>query len=439
MTAASVSAGTYVLSEAGPAGYTASAWSCTGGGTLTGSSLVLTPGVSATCTIENDDQPATLTLEKTVINDDGGTAVATDWTLGADGPTPIEGVMGDPAVTGAAVDAGTYVLSEAGPAGYTASAWECDAGTLTGSSLVLTPGVSATCTIENDDQPASLTLVKTVINDNGGTAVATDWALTATGPTSITGATGTAPVTGAAVDAGTYVLSEAGPAGYSAGAWECDAGTLTGASLVLTPGVSATCTIENDDQPATLTLEKTVDNGTTGTAVATDWTLSATGPVTISGPSGDPAVTAAPVEVGAYALAESGGPAGYTASDWTCTAAVGEEEPPAALDVVDGSVSLTEGLVATCTIVNTAVPPTPPTTAPPTTAVPPTTAPASGQAAPPVCPAVITPLQSAEDDCPPLPFTGLEVARFAAVAAALIGVGAAFVAVRRRRRAHAQG
>ena len=84
---------------------------------------------------------------------------------------------------------------------------------MTGSSLVLTPGVSATCTIDNDDQPASLTLVKTVTNDHGGTAAPGAWTLTATGPTTITGATGTAPVTGAAVNAGTYVLSEAGPDG----------------------------------------------------------------------------------------------------------------------------------------------------------------------------------------------------------------------------------
>ena len=75
---------------------------------------MLTPGVTATCTIDNDDQPATLTLVKTVINDNGGTAVPTDWTLAADGPTPIAGATGDPAVTGAAVDAGTYTLSESG-------------------------------------------------------------------------------------------------------------------------------------------------------------------------------------------------------------------------------------------------------------------------------------------------------------------------------------
>ena len=265
VTAAAVSAGTYVLSEAGPAGYTASAWSCTGGGTLTGSSLVLTPGVSATCTIDNNDQPASLTLVKTVTNDSGGTAAPAAWTLTATGPTTITGATGTAPVTAASVSAGTYVLSEAGPAGYTASAWSCTGGgTLTGSSLVLTPGVSATCTIDNNDQPASLTLVKTVTNDNGGTAAPAAWTLTATGPTTITGATGTAPVTAASVSAGTYVLSERPVRRATRRArGSCDAGTLTGSSLVLHAGVSATCTIDNDDQPASLTLEKTVDRTTT--------------------------------------------------------------------------------------------------------------------------------------------------------------------------------
>ena len=54
------------------------------------------------------------------------------------------------------------------------------------------PRRHATCTITNDDQPATLTLVKTVTNDNGGTAVPTDWTLTATGPTPISGTTGSA-------------------------------------------------------------------------------------------------------------------------------------------------------------------------------------------------------------------------------------------------------
>ena len=107
--------------------------------------------------------------------------------------------------------------------------------------------------------------MKTVTNDNGGTAAVGAWTLTATGPTTITGITGAPAVTNAPVNTGTYTLSETGPAGYAAGNWSCTAGTLTGSSLVLPlNSVSATCTINNDDQPATLTLVKVVNNGTTG-------------------------------------------------------------------------------------------------------------------------------------------------------------------------------
>ena len=57
-------------------------------------------------------------------------------------------------------------------------------------SVTLALGESATCTITNDDIPAQLTLVKEVVNDDGGTAAATDWTLTATGPTPGVGSDG---------------------------------------------------------------------------------------------------------------------------------------------------------------------------------------------------------------------------------------------------------
>src|SRR4029077_1463863 len=136
---------------------------------------------------------------------------------------------------------------------------------------------------------SQLTLVKTVTNDNGGTATPTQWTLAAAGPTPISGVTGSTTVTNASVNAGTYTLSESGgPDGYTAGDWSCDAGTLTGASLVLPNGVAATCTIDNDDQAATLTLLKAVTNDNGGTALPTDWTLTATGPTAgVTGPSGN--------------------------------------------------------------------------------------------------------------------------------------------------------
>jgi hypothetical protein len=77
------------------------------------------------------------------------------------------------------VDAGAYSVDESiGPGGYVKSfSSEC--------SGVLPPGGSAVCTITNDDTPGPiLTVIKHVVNDNGGTAVASDWTMdiTATNP-----------------------------------------------------------------------------------------------------------------------------------------------------------------------------------------------------------------------------------------------------------------
>ena len=93
-----VNAGNYALSEsAGPAGYTPSAWSCTGG-TLTGSSVAVPIGGDVTCTITNTAKQPTLRLIKEVDNGNtGGTATPTDWDVAADGPTAIDPVPATPA------------------------------------------------------------------------------------------------------------------------------------------------------------------------------------------------------------------------------------------------------------------------------------------------------------------------------------------------------
>ena len=304
-------------------------------------------GGSATCTINNVDQPAQLTLVKTVTNNNGGTAVPTDWTLAAAGPTPISGTTGSVAVTNAPVSAGTYTLSESGgPAGYASAGWTCStSGSTVVTSVTVPVGGSATCTINNVDQPAQLTLIKTVTNNNGGTAVPTDWTLAAAGPTPISGTTGSVAVTNAPVSAGTYTLSESGgPAGYASAGWTCSTSGSTVVTSVTVPvGGSATCTINNVDQPAQLTLIKTVTNNNGGTAVPTDWTLAAAGPTPISGTTGSVAVTNAPVSAGTYTLSESGGPAGYASAGWTCSTSG---------STVVTSVTVPVGGSATCTINN---------------------------------------------------------------------------------------
>ncbi|MEI2429554.1 hypothetical protein RDV84_21280 [Lysobacter yananisis] len=349
VTNATVGAGTYTLSESGgPAGYTASAYSCSidGGAAVSGNSLTLANGQNAVCTITNDDAPANLTLRKTVVNNNGGTAAATAWTLNAAGPTPISGTHGSAAVTNAAVGAGTYTLSETGPAGYNPSAWVCTNGvTVTGGNqITLANGATTDCTITNDDRQAQLTLLKRVINDNGGTRLASAWTLRATGPTAVSG---TPPVLLRPVNAGTYTLSETGPGGYAASAWTCTNGvTVTGGNqITLPPGGATSCQITNDDRPATLTLQKIVVNDNGGTAVATAWTLNAAGPTPISGAHGAAAVTGAAVNAGTYALSESGGPADYTASAYSCSIDGGAA-------VSGDSLTLANGQSAVCTVTN---------------------------------------------------------------------------------------
>ena len=339
--------GTYTLTESGPAGYDASDWSCTGAAATTASSVTIALGNNAVCMLTNTARQPQLTLVKTVVNDNGGTAEATDWTLSADGPTPISGTVGNPTVTNAAVEIGSYDLAESGgPAGYTAGNWTCTGATLTGSTVAIALGDDATCTITNNDQPAQLTLVKNVDNPDGsgGAAAPADWTLTADGPTTITGTSGSDPVTDATVDGGDYTLTEAdGPAGYTAANWTCTGATVNGAAVTVPNGGDVTCTITNTAQQAHLTLVKTVTNDNGGTAVPTDWTLTADGPTTgITGPVGDPAVTDTPVAAGDYQLTEAGGPAGYTASAWSCTGAT----------VTGATVAIALGDDATCTIHN---------------------------------------------------------------------------------------
>jgi hypothetical protein len=94
---------------------------------------------------------------------------------------------------------------------------------------------------------------------------------------------------------------------------------------------------------ATLTLVKVVSGGT---AVASDFTLLATGPSNVSGPSGSLNVTGFTVTPGIYTLSETGGPSGYTAGTYSCV--VNNNAP-----VVGNTLTLVDGDSATCTITNT--------------------------------------------------------------------------------------
>ncbi len=375
-----VADGGYGLGETGPDGYTLSNLACatsTGapiaGVSVTNPRVQLAPGSDVTCTFTNTDRPARLTLVKSVQNGTtGGIAVPSNWTLtatpnGIPGQGTVSGVSGSSSVTNRQVFAGSYTLSESGPAGYTPGDWSCPGFSVTGSVVTVPSGGTVTCTITNTAQAPRLTLVKQVSNGTtGGPGVPADWTLTAAGPVTITGKTGDAAVTQAVVQVGRYDLGEASDQeGYDLGELYCvdAAGNrisgVTPGNPEVTLGLAddVTCTFINVANPPLLTLVKVVDDGTTGgTAVPTDWTLTAAGPLTISGESGAPAVTQRVVPVGAYALSEADGPTGYVLADLTCTDEAGN--PIAGVSVTSPTVTVALDQRVTCTFTNKPTPPT---------------------------------------------------------------------------------
>ncbi len=351
--------GSFSVTESALSGWSNTALTCTATGTgssatpnLANRSVAITigsaGGAAIDCIYTNTLQQAHLTLVKTLTKDNGGTAAVTDWTLSASGATPISGATGSASVTNAAVNSGTYTLSEnGGPTGYTGGTYSCvkNAGApVSANSVTLAAGDNATCTINNNDNAPSLTLNKIVVNNNGGTASESAWTLTATGPTTIfgPGASGSADVvSGPTFSAGTYALSEsAGPSGYAPSAWTCTGGTQNGSSITLALGQTVSCSITNDDIGPTLKLTKTVTNDNGGTNVPHDWTLTATGTNGFSDAGDSTTFHAVNAGVG-YSLSEST-IAGYTAGAWNCTAGT-----------LNGStVTLSLGQNATCTINN---------------------------------------------------------------------------------------
>src|SRR5205823_2599311 len=133
-------------------------------------------GQTKTCTVTNDDQAATLIVIKHVINDNGGTAVASDFTLDSGGTndTPDNFPGAESPGTNVTLDAGYYNVSLPGAPPYTNFSATCRPGTLAN-------GQTKTCTVTNDDNAATLIVIKHVINDNGGTAAAGDFTMNVTG------------------------------------------------------------------------------------------------------------------------------------------------------------------------------------------------------------------------------------------------------------------
>lgn len=327
VTNATVNSGTYTLSESGPTGYTGSTYSCinNGGVAVVSNSIALAAGDNATCTINNNDNAPHLIVIKHVINDNGGTKAAGDFTTTITGVTtavPTAAGVESPGVDNVLTTVGSYSVDEGVHTGYTKTL-------STGCSGTIALGETKTCTITNDDIAPTLKLVKVVTNNNGGNKNPVDWTLTATGTNGFSDLGNS--TTFHAVNAGVgYVLSESTVPGYDAGSWSCDVGNLSGSTVTLSLTQNATCTITNDDQAAHIIIIKQVTNDNGGTKVAGDFSGTISG-VTVSGGNAwtgtaTPGVNKTLTTVGIYTVAENADSTYATtySADCTGTIALGE-------------------------------------------------------------------------------------------------------------------
>ena len=306
--------------------------------------LTIQSGLETVCTF-NDSlrrRDGALIVKKLVINNDGGTKVATDFSFSVnvgtataflqDGGDPLKGL------NNLTVDEGTYSVVEPSVAGYTTSYDNC-------TDVFVPDGGSATCTITNDDQQAYITVEKVVNNDHGGTAQPDDFLLTLDGSATTSG-------TPIPVDPGTYTAGETPLSGYTFDGFsgDCDSNGETTVAL----GESKTCTLTNTDIAPTITIIK----NTHGTP--TEFTFNIAGP-SASTPSitpvGDPGTgTTGPIAVdaGSYTVDEQGPPAGWTLTDITCDA--GSAGPDTNADGIPNSWNFTLALGdhVTCTFTDSA-------------------------------------------------------------------------------------
>ena len=228
-------------------------------------------GESITCTFTNTQQKGSLIVKKQVVNDNGGTKHATDFTFQVNSAAAVTFIQdGTDVLKGkntVAADAGSYTVTEPAVTGYTTTYDNC-------TNVNIAAGGTATCTITNNDQSGSLIVKKLVINDNGGAKHATEFSFSKDGGAAVAflqdGADVLKGKNTLTVDAGTYNITEPAVAGYTTTYDNCS-------SVVVANGGTQTCTITNDDQSGTLIVKKLVINDSGGTKHATDFSFQVNG------------------------------------------------------------------------------------------------------------------------------------------------------------------
>lgn len=315
--ASTTSIGAHTVSET----YDSTAYTQIFSSNCPGGKISLVSGDEEICTITNDDIAPQLTVTKTVVNTGGGTKAAADFPLFIDD-------IGVPSGVASTTTIGAHMISETPNSNYTSLiGGDCT----TNGTITLVAGAVKSCTITNTYIPpaptsATLHIIKHVINDNGGSATATNFTIHVAGTNvsnfSFTGSEAGVDIT---LDAGSYSVTEpVVPTGYL----ESGSG---GCSGTIAAGETKTCTITNDDVAPKLIVNKIVVNDNGGTKVIADFLLFIDGGSVTSG-------VASTTTVGAHTVSETSN-SGYAATiGGNCAA--------------NGTITLALGDVKTCTITN---------------------------------------------------------------------------------------
>ncbi len=185
----------------------------------------------------------TLIVKKTVINDNGGTKSANDFSFRVNGGT-ITSFETD-GQNDLSLDPNTYTVTETPVSGYDITYSNC-------SDISLGAGQTKTCTITNNDISPKITVTKIV---NGSSEPVSSF------PLFVKDLTHTYPVNSGqqySINAGIWTVTETNKTGYTA--------TITGdcaanGTITLNPGDVKACTITNSRDTGVVTFEKLVDDG----------------------------------------------------------------------------------------------------------------------------------------------------------------------------------
>ena len=206
-------------------------------------SFILTQDTVCTITNIYCDDPISLTVIKEVV---GGSASPDDFTL------TVNGISWNSGQTSLHIEDTVLSLGESQQAGYFFSSITGN-GCPTSLDESFTLTKDTVCTITNIFDPnTTLTVIKTIINDNGGTLTIGGVDLKIDGVSITNG-------TAKAITSGAYTVSETTIPGYTATiGGDCDAA----GSITVALGDDAVCTITNDDdsdKPTLIVIKRILD------------------------------------------------------------------------------------------------------------------------------------------------------------------------------------